>query len=286
MRVDIGIGLPNPVRGVDGVSLLEWARRADRAGFSTLATIDRIAFPSYESMVTLAAAAGATERIRLFTNILLGPTRDPVVLAKEAASLDQLSGGRFRLGIGVGGRQDDFTATGRASRDRGRRLDADLELMHRIWRGEAVAGSPEPLAPRPVDGRAVPLIVGGASDRTVERSLRYGIGWTASGAPPEQVGPFADRVRQAWREAGKGEPLICALSYFSVGDEETSREYLRDYYAFTGQWVDRIADSAARTPDAIRERIEAFRAIGVDELILDPTVADPDQVDRLAEIVL
>src|SRR5947207_13399691 len=108
----IGIGLPNPIPGVNGRVIVEWAQRAEERGFSTLATIDRIAYPSYESLVVLAAAAGATERIGLLTNVLLGPTRNPVLLAKEAASLDRLSGGRFTLGASVGGREDDFTVTG------------------------------------------------------------------------------------------------------------------------------------------------------------------------------
>src|SRR3954470_20882230 len=101
----IGIGLPNPILGADGRTIVEWARRADELGFSTLATIDRIAYPSYDSLLVLAAAAGATERIGLLTNVLLGPTRNPVLLAKEAASLDRLSGGRFTLGASVCARE-------------------------------------------------------------------------------------------------------------------------------------------------------------------------------------
>src|SRR5438094_1037037 len=131
--MDIGIGLPSSVRDADGPGLVEFARRADAAGFSTLATIDRIAFPSYESLVTLAAAAAVTERIRLFTNVLLGPTRNPVMLAKESASVDRLSNGRLTLGFGVGGRQDDFTAVGMGWHDRGKRWDHNLDLIHRVW---------------------------------------------------------------------------------------------------------------------------------------------------------
>ena len=108
----LGIGLPNPVPGTAGETLVEWARKAESAGFSSLATIDRIAYPSYESLVTLAAVAGATERIGLVTNVLLAPTRNPVLLAKMAASVDQLSGGRLTLGLGVGSRKDDFDAIG------------------------------------------------------------------------------------------------------------------------------------------------------------------------------
>src|SRR5256885_16651286 len=109
----IGLGLPNAVPDVpEGRLFVRLARNAERLGFSSLATIGRIAYPNYEELVTLAAAAGATERIGLFTDILLGPARAPVLLAKQAASLDQLSGGRLTLGVAVGMREDDFPSTG------------------------------------------------------------------------------------------------------------------------------------------------------------------------------
>jgi alkanesulfonate monooxygenase SsuD/methylene tetrahydromethanopterin reductase-like flavin-dependent oxidoreductase (luciferase family) len=121
--MEIGIGMPNPVPGTPGRLLVDWARQAEEQGFSSLATIDRIAYPSYESLVTLAAAAAVTDRIGLITNILLAPTRNAILLAKEAASVDQLSGGRFSLGLGVGSRRDDFVAAERAFEERGRRFD-------------------------------------------------------------------------------------------------------------------------------------------------------------------
>src|SRR5438309_3957890 len=129
--MDIGIGLPNPVPGTPGRALVDWARRAEERGFAGLATIDRIAYPSYESLIALPAAAAATERIGLLTNVLLGPTRNPVLLAKEAASVDQISGGRLVLGLAVGARPDDFEAGGQEFRNRGRRWDRDLDIIHR-----------------------------------------------------------------------------------------------------------------------------------------------------------
>lgn len=117
--MDIGIGIPNVIPGTEGRTIVEWARRAEARGFAGLATIDRIAYPSYDSIATLAAAAAVTERIRLVTNVLLGPTRNAVLLAKEAASLDQISGGRFVLGVGVGSREDDYAASGQSFHDRG-----------------------------------------------------------------------------------------------------------------------------------------------------------------------
>src|SRR3989442_1130269 len=156
----IGIGLPNPVPGTEGRVLIDWARRAEGRGFSSLATIDRITYPSYESLIALASAAAVTERIGLLTNVLLGPTRNPVLLAKEAASLDQISGGRFTLGVGVGSRPDDYEATGREFWNRGKGGDAALALLHRAWRGELVNGALNPVSPPPVNGDRVPILMG------------------------------------------------------------------------------------------------------------------------------
>jgi alkanesulfonate monooxygenase SsuD/methylene tetrahydromethanopterin reductase-like flavin-dependent oxidoreductase (luciferase family) len=283
----IGIGLPNPIRGTPGRLLVDWARRAEERGFSSLATIDRIAFPSYESLIALAAAGAVTERIGLITNVLLEPTRDPVLLAKEAASVDQISAGRLTLGLGVGARPDDFAAVGRSFEDRGRRFEQDLETMHAAWQGEPVAGSPEPVTPRPVNGDRVPVLIGGSSDVVLERVIRWGVGWTAGGAPPDVVGPFAQRVREAWAASDrKGDPRLVALAYFSVGEEEESTRNLLDYYGFLGDMAKGLAGFTPRTPEAIRERVKAFEETGIDELILDPTVARLAQVDKLADIVL
>ena len=283
----IGIGMPNPVPNCPGPLLPAWAAAAERRGFSTLATIDRVAFGNHDSMIALAAAAGVTERIELLTNILLLPTRDPVLIAKEAATIAAISQGRFTLGIGVGGREDDFTVSGTAFAGRGKRTDAMLGTMQAAWRGEPVSGSPEPVVPT-VPGGTVPLLIGGGGEAGVRRTVQYGVGWTAGGAPPDQVAPIAARVREAWREAGKpGRPRILALAYFSIGDdvEQASYAYLRHYYGFLGPYADMIAGGALRG-DAITAALPAYEAAGVDELILDPTVADLSQVDRLADLVL
>lgn len=283
--MQIGIGLPNPIPGTPGEMLVRWARRAEEAGFSSLATIDRIVYPSYESLISLAAAAAVTERIGLMTNALLGPTRNPVLLAKEAASVDQLSGGRLTLGLGVGAREDDFEAAGQDFHTRGKRWDQDLELVHRAWRGEPL-GAGKPVGPRPAQGDRVPILIGGMSDPAIERTIRWGIGWTVGGAPPERGGPFAERVRQAWKDAGKqGEPKIVGLTYFALGDEaeEKAAAYLTDYY---GQYGAGITQGIPKTAQSLQETVSKFEDYGFDELFVDPTVADLAQLDAAAEAVL
>ena len=134
----------------------------------------------------------------------------------------------------------------------------------------------------------VPLLIGGMVDATIRRVVDFGVGWTAGGAPPEYVAPMVEKVKTAWKEAGRdGTPRIVALAYFSLGDtEEDSRRYLLDYYQPMGSdTAEMIAGSALRSPEAIRGAVDAFAQVGVDEFILDPTVSDPGQVDLLTEVV-
>src|SRR5919112_816949 len=106
--MDIGVGIPNSVRGATGPQLLDWARRAEAAGFSSLASIGRVAYPSYEELTVFAAAGAVTERIRFLSNILLAPARSTAELAKQAATVQELTGGRLTLGLATGGRGDDY----------------------------------------------------------------------------------------------------------------------------------------------------------------------------------
>jgi alkanesulfonate monooxygenase SsuD/methylene tetrahydromethanopterin reductase-like flavin-dependent oxidoreductase (luciferase family) len=284
----IGIGLPNPVLEVPGRLLTAWAERAEARGFSSLATIDRIAYPSYDSLTALTAAAAVTGRIGLLTNILLAPAYQPVLLARVTASLDQVSGGRLTLGLGVGSRPDDYRLAGRSFQDRGRRFDDQLELLHQAWAGKPVAGSPVPVAPPTVRGR-VPVLIGGQPELALPRAVRWGGGFTIGGAPPEMAGGAIRQFREGWERAGgEGRPWVVALSYFSLGAEHTqeSLHNLRSYYGFLGDWAEGVASGAPRTPEAVGERADAFERLGVDELIFDPTVADLDQVDRLADALL
>jgi alkanesulfonate monooxygenase SsuD/methylene tetrahydromethanopterin reductase-like flavin-dependent oxidoreductase (luciferase family) len=286
--MDIGIGIPNSVRGTTGPQLLEWARRADAAGFSSLATIGRVAYPSYEELTVFAAAGAVTERIRFLSNILLAPTRSTAELAKQAATVHELTGGRLTLGLGVGGREDDYRLTGRDFAARGRLFDEQLTDLRRAFAGEPLLDGAAPVVPDAATG-GVPILVGGTADAAVRRTVEFGAGWTAGGVPPQMVAPFVERIRAAWRDAGReGAPRIVALNYFGLGDtEDRSRGYLLDYYGFLGPEMSQmIAGDAHRSPDAVRAVIAAFEEAGVDELILDPTIGDPEQVDLLAEVAL
>jgi alkanesulfonate monooxygenase SsuD/methylene tetrahydromethanopterin reductase-like flavin-dependent oxidoreductase (luciferase family) len=285
--MDIGIGLPNSVPGTTGGQLLEWARRAEAAGFSSLGTIGAVAYPTYEELTVFAAAGAITERIRFFSNVLLAPTRSAAELAKQAATVDQLTGGRLTLGLGVGWRASDYELTGRDFHERGSAFDAQLRDLQAAWAGEAIGSSPKPVSPPPVQAGGVPMIIGGSSEAAIRRVVQFGQGWAAGGSPPDASQAFIEQVRTAWQEAGReGTPRFTQLVYFSLGDTEAeSRSYLLDYYEPFGDMAEGIASSALRTPEAIKGAIQAYADIGIDELYLDATVSDPAQVDLLAEVV-
>jgi alkanesulfonate monooxygenase SsuD/methylene tetrahydromethanopterin reductase-like flavin-dependent oxidoreductase (luciferase family) len=282
--MDIGIGLPNAVRGVGRDGIVEWARRADQAGFSALGTIDRIVYPNYEAIVSLAAAAAVTERIRLVTDILIAPLRTNVPLfAKQTTTLDSLSGARLTLGLAVGGRQDDFEVSGVDFTQRGRQFDSQLEQLTRLWRGEGDVG------PAPARGARPGLLIGGQSDAAFRRAARYADGWTMGGGTPEAFAEALSKLREAWEAAGRdGQPRTMALFYFALGDhaEQTARESLGDYYAFLGDYVDQIVAGAAKDEGTVKAYLSAFEQAGADEIICFPTSADPAQVGLLADAAL
>lgn len=282
--MDVGVGLPSAVPGFTGQQVLDWARTAEARGFSSLAVLDRLVYGNADPLVTLAAAGAVTERIKLVTAVLIPTIRgNGAVLAKQAASVQHLSGGRLVLGLGLGAREDDYTASGTPFAGRGRRLEAVLDELVGVWDGEprGLAGPIGPAA-RP------PLIIGGYTQRSHERAIRYGDGWIAGGMPPTAVAPVAGQLRKAWEAAGrKGSPRILASAYFSLGPdaERIAQESLGDYYAWLGDMTGAIVSGALTDAAALREALAAFQEAGTDELILMPAGADPGQVDLLAEAI-
>jgi alkanesulfonate monooxygenase SsuD/methylene tetrahydromethanopterin reductase-like flavin-dependent oxidoreductase (luciferase family) len=287
--MQIGIGLPGTIPGTDGVTIIEWARRADAGPFSTLASLDRVVYPNYEPLVTLAAAAAVTQRARLMTTVLLATTRNGGILAKQAASLDALSGGRLSLGLGIGAREDDFLVAGEPFRGRGRRFEEQLALMKRIWAGEPPLEGVAPVGPKPARAGGPELLLGGYSPQAVARVARWADGFISGGGGDAQRALQLYQVaEQGWRDAGRpGKPRFVAASYFALGPraEEGIRSYISDYYRGMGSNFEAMMRGIPTSEQTIRERIRSYEDVGVDELILWPCVAELDQVERLAQTV-
>jgi alkanesulfonate monooxygenase SsuD/methylene tetrahydromethanopterin reductase-like flavin-dependent oxidoreductase (luciferase family) len=284
--MDIAIGLPNSVGGTTGQQLKDWARAAEEAGFSSLGTIDRIVFPSYESITALAAAAAVTDRIRLTTDVLIGPLRvNAALVAKQVLSLDAIAGGgRAVLGIAPGVREDDFAVSGLEFSERGAWMNSALPLIRRVWDGEGEAESG--IGPR-VEGKGPRLLVGGSVDAAFERAARYGDGWTMGGGTPDQFSESLEKLKAAWEKHGRdGQPRTAALAYFALGEgaEKHAEEDLGAYYEWLGDEVKgMIVNSAATDADTVKSYLQAFEGAGCDELFFFPASSDPEQVGLLAD---
>lgn len=263
----IGVGLPNTVPGAGGELLVDWARRADSGPFSSVAVLDRLVYAGFEPFVSLAAAAAVTKRVRLATMIAIGPLRGPAMLAKQADSVRRIAGGRLTLGLAVGARRDDYEAAGVEHRTRGTALSEQLALLR--------SEHPD-----------LELLVGGASGPAFARMARYADGYAHGGGPPRAFASAAAKAKAAWSDLGRpGQPKLWGQAYFALGDPERGTDYLLDYYAFTGPFAEKIAAGNLTSARAIKDLVRGYAAEGCDELVLLPTVADPAELDRLAEVL-
>jgi alkanesulfonate monooxygenase SsuD/methylene tetrahydromethanopterin reductase-like flavin-dependent oxidoreductase (luciferase family) len=274
--MNVGVGLPTTTPGTDGAMVLEWARRADAGPFSSLAVLDRVVYDCLDPFAALAAAAAVTARVRLATMIAIGPLRATALLAKQAASVHALSGRRLTLGLAVGARIEDYEAAGIEHRGRGRRLSEQLAYLR--------GGIDEDRVGPARDG--IELLVGGASGQAFSRMARYADGYAHGGGPPRAFAGSAARAHAAWRDLGRpGRPRLWGQGYFALGDVERGNAYLRDYYAFTGPFAERVVAANLTSARAVKDFLRGYEEAGCDELVLFPTTADAAELDRLAEVV-
>jgi len=281
----IGIGLPNLVRDVRPSVIPRWAASAEEAGFSSVGTMGRIAYPSVMDTVALAAAAGATRTIGLISTIMLSTAWPAALLAKEVAGIDGISGGRLTLGIGAGSREDDFLVPGFGRSGRGRRMDNDLETYREVWGGLPVGGGDTPAVP--AGTRQVPLLFGAQTPPAFARMARWGQGYIAGAVPASVAALGFDYARSSWRDAARdGEPYLVAVAYFALSDPEAGRLNLGDYYAGRGASSDLIVHGMSDTPERLRAVVEEYQDLGTDQLILSPATDALDDVHRLADAVL
>lgn len=272
----VGVGLPATVPGADARLVVEWARRADSGPFASLGVLDRVLYDNYEPLTALAAAAAVTERIALAATVVIAPLRGAAVLAKQAASVQALSGGRLVLGVGLGARQDDYDLAGVPYRTRGKQLTEVLAQLGELWDDRRFG----PHASHPPT-----LLVGGGGGLAAMRTARFAEGYVHNGGPPRAFSRAANEALAAWEDAGRpGGPQLWGMAYYTLcGQEDRGMDYLRDYYAFTGPFADKIAAGLLTTREALSEFCDGYREAGCTHLILFPSVADLRELDALAD---
>jgi alkanesulfonate monooxygenase SsuD/methylene tetrahydromethanopterin reductase-like flavin-dependent oxidoreductase (luciferase family) len=284
----MGIGLPATIPNTPPELVLEWAKRADYKGFSSLGIIDRLVYPNFEPIVTLAAAASVTKRIRLMTTLLVAPLRNASVLAKQAATLDRISGGRFTLGLGIGGREDDSLGAGVPHGTRAKRFEEQLKIMRRIWSGESAREQVGRIGPIPVQAGGPELLIGGYSNPAAARAGRFGDGYIAGGGvDSKSAAALYTMAEESWKAAGRtGRPRFVCCAYFALGRDSAVKRaaFIRDYYGFMGSRVENVVNGILSSTSAVKNALRGFSAVGADELVLWPTIPEIEQVDLLAEL--
>ncbi len=300
MTVAVGVGLMEfPFDTMDG--FWRWVDLCEQGGIDSIWQTDRLISrtPILESMTALAAIAGRTRRIKFGVNVVSVAMREPVLLAKQCATVDALSQGRLLPGFGIGSpRGPEWTAMHLDPGTRGRKTDEALEIISRLWSGEKLdyAGkhfqlTGAQIAPLPVQPD-LPMWIGGSSDAAVRRTAKYGTGWQAGAETPETVGQVIAAIRQASAAAGRAiddDHYGAALAYrFGGPDDPGVAKVMEQYKARTGR--DAATYFAMGDAALILERIAGYVAAGASKFILRPA-ADGDadmyaQTKRLVEEVL
>ena len=292
--MQVGMTLPVIEPGFNRDILQRWAVTIDRGPFSSLAAGERVAFPNPELMTALAACAAWTERVRLSTTVIVAQLHNPLMLAKQLATIDILSNGRLTVGLGVGGRLDDYRAAGA---DFSLRTQAELSeraaLLRRVWAGEKVVDELlRPVEPAPVQRGGPPLLAGAQGPKSIRAAAQWADGITgfSFGADPRDIEQTVALARTAWQEAGRPAPrLVFGFWYRFGGDaREQMATHLRRYF----NWIP-AAEVEAMLPAVgftgseaqFKTLLGQLDALGVDEVLPIPTSWDLDQVERVAALL-
>jgi len=266
--VKLGIALRNMGPQSAPETVVACARHADAAGLDSLWVADHLAIPPEDAegsdgryldpLATLAFLAAATRRIGLGTGVLILPYRPALLVAKQVATLQELSGGRLLLGVGVGWMEPEFRALGVARRRRGALADASLELLHRCFAADRVEANGQRFLFRPRPARP-PLLVGGAPPPALERAVRWGDGWMPMGGDPEALRDPAAELRRRFAEAGRPPPEIVTYAGLPLDAPDRARRRLA---ALAEVGVTRVVHGAGRYDEAgFRRAVEGLAAL-------------------------
>lgn len=280
---------------LDATLLRDWARTVDDGPFSSLAWGERIAFTNPDSLTLLGALSAWTERVRLVTTVIVPQLHDPVMLAKALATADMLSQGRLTVGLGVGGREEDYRAVGAdpATQTMGEMAEA-VAIMRRVWAGEKITESVLPVGPAPTQPGGPPLVVGTTGPKTLRSAATWaeGLAGITLDLDVAKQNELFDVARDAWRQAGRVKPYLATSFWFALGDRDEARDQVRRHLLRYMNWipaeyVEAMAPTTgwAGSEDELAEVLRRFAAVGTDEVHLIPTSSDLGQLRSVADVI-
>ncbi len=290
----------------DAKALIEYGVKMEELGYDSLWVWDHILlgvdphFPIIDALSLLTAVAARTETIKLGTGILVLPLRNPLVLAKQLSSMDQISGGRLLLGMASGWYKREFDAVGVPFNKRGKIMDQNLEIMTRLWQEDSVSGQygdhemkASVMFPKPAQQPRPPILIGGYVDAVLKRAAVDGDGWLTYFYTPEGFTKSWDKITAFAEEAGKDPATLlnCNQLPIMVGKsrediEEPMMEWLNAEWDFAS-WSDSTVDSAIMgTVDECVEQLQAHLDVGVQKIIFVPYKYEPEQVEIIAKEII
>jgi alkanesulfonate monooxygenase SsuD/methylene tetrahydromethanopterin reductase-like flavin-dependent oxidoreductase (luciferase family) len=291
--MDVGMTLPVMEPDLDADVLEAWCRAIDSGPFSALCFGERMAFDNPDILTLLGAVAAWTSRVRVVTTVVVPQLHDPVMLAKALATADVLTQGRLTVGLGVGGRREDYVAVGAdPSTQTMAELEARALTMKRVWAGEAVTAAVRAVGPPPVQAGGPPLLVGTMGPRTMRSAVTWadGLAGVSMDLDVAAIGQLFDVARDAWAEAGRGAPHLATSTWFALGDG--AREQVHRHLMHYMNWlpvslVDPLAQVSgfAGTESELRDLLKRLEDLGTDEVHLIPTSSDVEQVERVADLL-
>jgi probable F420-dependent oxidoreductase len=294
----IGLAWVNPAPQTKPENVVNFAKKCEAMGCHSMWTIDRIAYDNLEPLTLLAAAAGATQSIRLGTSVLLGNTRHPVHLAKIIATLDFVSNGRVTLGLGFGSRENDYKAVGVPFEHRGSRAVEQVQLIRRLWAEENVTHHGRffdvenlTLGPRPVQKPHPPIWTGGGAEAALKRAGTWANGFVSGSSAIADFPAIWEKIAGYAVAAGRNPEEIekASLAFMAIDDDKAKainvvESYTMRYYGRLRGAVEPV--SIVGSASQCAEKIEYFFSKGIDTLIIGVADPDPRQLDRFGGEVL
>jgi probable F420-dependent oxidoreductase len=290
----------------DAKALVEYGVRMEELGFDSLWAWDHILlgvepnFPIIESLTLLTAIAARTDRIKLGTGILVLPMRNPVILAKQLASMDLLSGGRLLMGMASGWYRREFNAIGVPFEQRGKIMDENLDILKRFWTEHMVTAKfrnydipAGVMYPKPVQKPRPPLLIGGYVDRVLKRAAVSGDGWLTYFYRPEGFAKSWEKIRNFAKEAGKDPDKLLNASQLPIyigksrqAVESQMMEWLTKEWDFAA-WSESTKESAIMgTVDECLAQLKEHLAVGTQKIIFVPYKYQMDQIETIAREII
>jgi len=293
----IGLAFVNPAPLTTPDNVLTFARKCEAMGVQSMWIIDRIAYDNLEPLTVLASAAGATQKVRLGTSVLLPNLRHPTLLAKTIATLDFVSNGRVTLGIGFGSRENDFSAVEIPFAARGARAVEAVQLMKRLWSEDKVTHKGRfynienvTIGPRPIQ-KSIPIWTGGSAEVSLKRAGTWADGFICGSSAIAEFSSVWDKVASYAKAADRNPDAIekACLTFIAINDNHAKA--VASLSAYVTRYYGRLRGDVENTfplgsPAACADRINSFFARGLDTLIIGMADPDPKQLDLFAEKVL